>query len=145
MTYKDNYKTYIEITRPTIKSYNTKIYDSNTKFYSNRLSDKEKKKINSRYYRKKNPITIKELLLTILTFVILFLLILFNAKFQDDMIFYCFIILFFFIAVAFNYNVNTRFYIFFLILYFIIFAVVFNINLSYRNLTKNSKNNINNK
>jgi hypothetical protein len=140
--YKDNHDTYIKLERPIIKSYNNKIYDSKTKYYSQRLSDKEKKQISSRFQYKKNPITSKEVLLTIITFIIIFLLILYNSKYQDSIIFYCFMVLFFFIAIAFNYNVNSSFYISFIILYFIIIIIVSYININYKDISSNIKNNI---
>ncbi len=80
MVYKDNYDTYIKIKRPIIKSYDNKIFNDKNKYYTNRLTEREKEIVKSRFYHKKNPITVKEVLLTIIVFVLIFLLILINKN-----------------------------------------------------------------
>lgn len=146
-TYKDNYDTFMRLTKPVIKSYDRKLFNDESKYYSNRLTNREKDKIKSRYYYEKNPITIKEVLLTIIILILIFLLIFFNAYNLDSIILVCFLILFFFIAVAFNYNVNSKFYIFYLGLYFVIIIIVLYLNSKYikiEDLKNNIKNNVKN-
>ena len=53
MTTDKNKEIFNKLKRPIIKSYTDKIYDDKTKYYSYRLSNKEKRILDSRHDFKK--------------------------------------------------------------------------------------------
>ena len=110
------------------------------KFYDRRLSKSDIKKIESKFAFKKNPITVKHVLLMLIIFITIMLLVGLNTNYRDNTVLGCFIFLFFLLAIAMGYDVNSKFYIMFIIIFILVIFFT-----SYTNYTYDSVEEINKK